>query len=162
VDGQPTGDPEVVVVEGLDLRGLKHNLRKLCGIEELGRAQMVITIAPGFRGERRTNRLDPKYARLRCLDWIFFCELEAVGFSLAARLQWALCGINVLVPRQTANRTSRVRGGIDPELVLLPRQASRRLPSVVRHGSRWFSPVSPRVTQPTMRDRPCATTALCD
>jgi hypothetical protein len=34
-----------VVVEGLDLRGLKQNLRKLCGVEELGRAQMVITIA---------------------------------------------------------------------------------------------------------------------
>ena len=25
---------------------------------------------PGFRGERRTNGLDPKYARSRCLDWI--------------------------------------------------------------------------------------------
>jgi hypothetical protein len=86
----------------------------------------------GFRGKRGPNGARPRSRPSPPPRPGLLPLARSLRLRPRRPLQWALRWINVLVTRPTANRASRVRGGVD--LLLLPRQASLRLPSVVCHG----------------------------
>src|SRR5581483_3767216 len=44
MDAQPAGDPKLLIVERLDARRLEAKLGELCGIEEIGRPQVIVAL----------------------------------------------------------------------------------------------------------------------